>query len=142
MSGVAASIRLHVAIRAKERCEYCLIHEDDAAFQHEIDHILSRKHGGITIIENLAYASFVCNRFKGPDLGSLDSLGRLAPLFNPRKQQWSDHFRLDGPVIQPLTSEAEATVRTLRLNQADRVIERSSLQQMGRYPRRIPLKDQ
>lgn len=135
MSGVAAPLRIQIATRAEWRCEYCLIHEDDAGYQHEIDHVVSRKHGGPSTLENLAYACMVCNRFKGTDLGSLDPMGRLVPLFNPRMQRWSDHFRLDGPVIQPLTSEAEATTKTLRLNQADRVVERNRLQQLGRYPR-------
>ncbi len=34
---------------------------------------------------------------------------------------WSEHFRLDGAVIQPLTAEAEATARLLRFNAAERV---------------------
>jgi hypothetical protein len=31
--------------RAGRRCEYCLVHEDSAGFPHQIDHIISRKHG-------------------------------------------------------------------------------------------------
>ena len=56
--------------RAGLRCEYCLIHEDDAVFTHEVDHIVSRQHGGEAIGENLAYACMVCNRFKGANLSS------------------------------------------------------------------------
>jgi hypothetical protein len=42
---------------------------------------------------------------------------------------------LDGPVIQPLTPQAESTATLLRLNNADTVIERGLLQRLGRYPR-------
>ena len=71
--------------RVKFRCEYCLLHEDDAAFPHEVDHIISRQHGGGTSAPNLAYEFMVCNRYKGSNIASVGSSGELAPLFNPRK---------------------------------------------------------
>jgi len=37
-----------VAQRANQWCEYCLIHEEDAAFAHEVDHVISRQQGGKT----------------------------------------------------------------------------------------------
>lgn len=45
-----AEIRLAVAIRADYLCEYCLIGEDDTFFGCQIDHIISRKHGGETAL--------------------------------------------------------------------------------------------
>jgi hypothetical protein len=124
-----------VAARAQGRCEYCLIHEDDSGFRHEVDHIVSRKHGGESSIANLAYSCAVCNRSKGSDLGALSPAGDLVRLFHPRLQLWSNHFRLEGAVIQPLTEEGGATVRLLRLNHFERVVERRLLQQLGRYSR-------
>jgi hypothetical protein len=62
-------------------CEYYLIHESDAAFAHEVDHIISRKHGGQDSEDNLAYACFACNRFKGSDLGSLGPEGAFVLSF-------------------------------------------------------------
>ena len=132
---VGAELRFRVAERARLRCEYCLIHEDDAAFSHEVDHILSRQHGGETAADNLAYACMVCNRFKGTNISSVDASGAVIRLFNPRLQRWEEHFRLDGVIIQPLTNVGEATARLLRLNAAERVIERNALQHLGRYPR-------
>jgi hypothetical protein len=41
---------------------------------------------------------------------------------------WHEHFRIDGPVIQPLTAAAEITTRMLRLNAAERIVERRLLQ--------------
>jgi hypothetical protein len=43
--------------------------------------------------------------------------------------------KLHGPVIQPLTAVGEVTTRMLRLNAAERVIERRLLQALGRYRR-------
>jgi HNH endonuclease len=112
-----------------------LIHEDDAAFSHEVDHVISQQHGGVTTVENLAYACMLCNRLKGTNLASVALSGQVVTLFNPRSDQWNDHFRLNAAVIEPLTPAAEATARVLRLNDAKRVVERTVLQRLGRYPR-------
>ena len=75
-----------------------------------------------------------CNRRKGPNVGSFDPLtGILVPLFNPRTHTRTSHFEWDGATIQPLTPEARATVRILRLNDADRVAERQRLMEVGSY---------
>ena len=65
---VSSKIRLAVAARAKNRCEYCRFHEDDMFVAFEIDHIISLKHGGDNHIDNLAHACPHCNQHKGTDL--------------------------------------------------------------------------
>jgi hypothetical protein len=121
-----------VASRAQFRCEYCLLHEDDSFVARHVDHIVSRKHGGMSNPENLSYCCIRCNLW---DLGSLSTLtGELIPFFNPRRQRWSDHFRLDGVMIEPLTAEGEVTATVLRLNLDKRIIERRLLINAGRYP--------
>ena len=132
---VGQELRSQVAQRARLRCEYCLIHQDDAAFAHEVDHVVSLQHGGDTTAENLAYACMIWNRFKGTNVASVDMVGNVVRLFNPRTDTWSQHFRLDGAIVQPLSREADATARLLRLNAAERVIERDILKRLGRYPR-------
>ena len=108
--------------------EYCLIHEDDAGFPHQIDRIVSRKHGGSSDFENLAYACVPCNRYKGSDVASINpKTGEAVRLFDPRRDRWRDHFRLDGDFIQALTDVGIVTVRLLRLNTAERVAERRLL---------------
>lgn len=103
----------------------------------KVDHILSRKHGGGSSADNLAYACTICNRLKGSDIASIDRSGRLVRLFNPRSADWTQHFGLDGAVIQPLTTAAEATARLLRFNAAERVTERHLLQQFGALSARV-----
>jgi len=121
--------------RAGERCEYCLYPQEASFLAFEVEHIIAEKHGGATTENNLALACPYCNRFKGTDLGSLDpESGQLTPLFNPRTQQWAEHFRLDGAWIVPLTPEGRVTVAILQLNHPDRILERQRLIQVEEYP--------
>ena len=138
MTYTPASLRARVVTRAQASCEYCLVHTDYAAFKHEIDHVIAIKHGGATEADNLAYAGVRGNRFKGTHVAALDpQTGEIVPLFNPRKQPWREHFRLDGPVIVPLSASGRATERLLELNQIDRVLLRQELIAGGRYPFRL-----
>jgi hypothetical protein len=87
------------------------------------------------MLENLALACYDCNRHKGPNLASVDpQTGQSAFLFNPRRQQWAEHFRLDGAMILPLTPIGRATAALLRFNSPDRVRLRLELQKAGTYP--------
>jgi hypothetical protein len=135
-SDVSESLRRFVAERAAFRCEYCLLHESDSYSPHQIDHIISRKHGGQSDAGNLAYACLRCNAWKGSDIGSIDpETGAFVSLFHPRRQCWDDHFVLRAAVIEPLTSEGTATARLLKLNIEKRVVERQLLAAVGRYRR-------
>jgi hypothetical protein len=135
-SDVGIALRKLVAERANRRCEYCLLHEDDADFSHQVDHIISRKHGGHSELENLAYACFRCNAWKGTDIGSVDpQSGRMVPLFHPRRDRWNEHFEVRGFVIEPLTAIGEVTARLLKLNLDKRVAERQVLATLGLFPR-------
>ena len=62
---ISAALRRQVAERADYICEYCLLHEEDGFYAFEVDHIISRKHGGASDPANLAFACPVCNRRKG-----------------------------------------------------------------------------
>jgi hypothetical protein len=134
-SYVSADLRRLVESRANHLCEYCLIHEDDTYLGCHVDHIVAEKHGGPTEGDNLGYACVFCNRAKGTDIGSLaPSTGEFTRFFNPRTDQWSDHFEINGVVIEPRTPIGEATTRILGFNATERVWERQALQNIGRYP--------
>ncbi|MBI1877978.1 MAG: HNH endonuclease [Chloroflexi bacterium] len=134
---ISNRLRDLVISRANFRCEYCLLHQDDEPnYPHEVDHVIAEKHSGKTHADNLAYACFYCNRFKGTDLASLDPLtGEITPIFNPRLQNWTEHFALDGPVIVPLTAVGRATAFLLKLNRSRIIQRRIYLIQLGHYPR-------
>ena len=128
-------LRRTVIDRAQHRCEYCLVHQDDTAFTHPVDHIIAIKHGGRTDETNLALACIDCNRNKGSDLTSIDPLtGLITPLFHPRLNQWHEHFQLEGAMIVGITGIGRTTVYLLQMNDAARLVERNLLVILGRYP--------
>jgi hypothetical protein len=134
-SYVSAALRRLVAERAAYLCEYCLLHEEDTFFGCEVDHIISEKHGGPTVAENLAYACAFCNRAKGSDVGSIVwRTGTFSRFFHPRTDRWVDHFALDGVTIRPLSDIGEVTTRILDFNNPDRLLERQAVHALGRYP--------
>jgi hypothetical protein len=138
-SVVTAALRRLVMQRADGQCEYCLLREEDSAFNLQVEHIISEKHGGATVSENLACACVFCNRFKGSDIASISpTTGQIVRLFHPRRDGWSDHFQISGALIVPVTEIAEATGRLLRFNSDDRLLERTMLQASGRYPKQTP----
>jgi hypothetical protein len=123
---VLEAIRREVIIRAQGRCEYCLYPEAQSAFSHQVDHIVSRKHGGSSSLDNLALCCIFCNRYKGSDIAAIHTRTRKpVRLFHPRLDRWADHFRLSGAIIEGLTAQGEVTARLLRFNQAERVAERA-----------------
>jgi len=131
---ISERMRSFVTKRAGFRCEYCGLPQSVTLHKHEADHILPHQHGGETEEGNLALACMRCNRYKGPNVASYDALtGRLVPLFNPRIQNWKDHFELKGAVIHPLTPEGRVTAKMLRFNDEDRVMERLRLIKAGLY---------
>jgi hypothetical protein len=130
------SVRRLVESRALGCCEYCLLQQADAGFPHQIDHVISRKHGGTGHPDNLALACYLCNRYKGSDIASIHpGTGELVRLFHPRQDRWAEHFRIAGSIIEPLTRMGVATSHLLRLNIPARVVERQALQGLDRYPR-------
>ena len=132
---VPVRIRDQAQKRAGGRCEYCLIHEDDVLLSHEPDHVIARKHGGQTIDENIAWACFLCNRFKGSDIASIDpETQNIVRLFQPRTDSWQDHFEIDRGQIVGRTPQGRATVFVLQLNRPECIETRHHLTAAGRYP--------
>ena len=132
---ISASLRSLVLERAAGRCEYCLIHQDDNWWRHQIDHIIPVVHEGKTSENNLALACARCNLNKGSNLSGIDPIsGRIVTLFHPRRQQWKTHFEIEGAIIVGRTATGRASVRLLRMNETERVNERLRLQAIDHYP--------
>ena len=94
---VSQQLRREIRTRAGGRCEYCLIFEALLLAGCEVDHIISRKHGGLTELSNLALSCARCNRAKGTDVGSIHpGSGDFIRLFNPRLDHWDEHFAADA----------------------------------------------
>jgi len=128
---IPVALRRLVEERAKYRCEYCLLSANLSFFSHEIDHIIAEKHGGKTEANNLAYTCWRCNRYKGTDLGSFDpQTGDFCFLFNPRIQEWDEHFAINNFQMLGLTAIGRTTVKLLQLNNDERIAERERLSQI------------
>jgi len=134
---IPVAVRRLVRERADQACEYCLIHEVDTLLPHEPDHIIALKHRGATTESNLAWTCFTCNRSKSSDLGSIDvESNKLVRLFHPRTDRWEDHFKLhrDGRIM-PLTDVGRVTEFLLKLNRAEHVEIRQTLNRSKRNPK-------
>lgn len=132
---VSLSQRQQLSHHAQHRCEYCLLHEEHSIKKHEPDHIIPQKHGGQDGLDNLAWACFQCNRYKGSEVAAFDQeTGELTALFNPRQHLWQDHFVLESGLIQPKTGVGRVTVMVLQLNRPGRVQVRAMLIEAGLYP--------
>jgi hypothetical protein len=135
MTYIPENIRQEVIERAKHQCEYCLLHEQDSIYSHEVDHIIPEKHRGETVANNLGYACLDCNRNKGSDFASFDpETDEVVLLYHPRRDTWSDHFELDGARIVPKTAIGRVTEFVLKLNAPKRLSNRELLVKAGRYP--------
>lgn len=119
MSPIPESIRQQVSAEADHRCEYCRTSRRLIGMPLVMDHIIPRSAHGSDERENLAAACYRCNEFKGVKTQATDhATGELVPLFNPRTQNWSEHFAWanGGTHIVGLTPIGRATVIALRLN--------------------------
>ena len=134
-SRIPAPLRRFVIERARGCCEYCLLHQDDTAFAHHVDHVIALKHGGRTEEENLALACMECNLHKGSDLAAIDPVEKVVvSLFNPRVQRWSEHFTVVNASVVGTTPTGRATAALLRMNESARLLERQRLLTAGLYP--------
>ena len=120
---INAGTRRLVEQRVQGRCEYCRFHQDDEpAITFQIEHTVPRQHGGSDSPDNLALACLHCNAHKGPNLAGIDpETGDLVALFNPRRDNWNEHFMLVAPYIVGRTASGRATVRVLQMNAEQRV---------------------
>ncbi len=126
---ISDSFRNTVVQRAQNRCEYCRLHAHNSFFTFHIDHIISLKHGGATVLENLAFACQICNLNKGTDIATILE-GEKNPIrfFNPRTDIWEEHFLADNTgFLVAQSSLAEATIKVLDLNHPESIIERREM---------------
>lgn len=62
--------------------------------------------------------------------------GIIVPLYHPRHNIWSDHFRIDRDTgyIDPITAIGRITIRLLQMNNTDRITDRQLLIAANQYP--------
>ena len=135
-----------VAARAAHRCEYCRAPEVIFSLRFEVDHVLPLRSGGLDAFENLALACRSCNLWKAALVGFQDpETGALAPLFNPRVDDWFSHFtvlvrgdaaerRIADLALYGETPIGRATVAALRMNSLAQLTARRWWMTIGLFP--------
>src|SRR2546429_7679685 len=125
---IGAQIRSHVRERAHNACEYCHLHQRDSPLAAlHIEHIIPKTHGGSDDLDNLALACIDCNLHKGTNLTGIDpETNEVTELFHPRRQDWNEHFGLQGVHVIGKTETGRTTIRVLNMNSDDQAALRSS----------------
>jgi hypothetical protein len=129
--------QLFIRERANKCCEYCKFPVDYSHDAFHIEHIIPLQFGGSYELYNLALACDGCNSYKWAHIKGLDSLtGLKSPIFNPRKDVWSEHFIWtdDFAIIQGITPQGRATVDLLQMNRIGLVNVRKALRAYGVHP--------
>ncbi len=119
MSRVRLKLSAWVREQGQGRCEYCRFPESVSELPFQIDHVIARKHGGVSVKENLAFACFYCNSAK------------IVRLFHPRCDDWDAHFHWEGARLCARTPEGRTTIQVLGINEPDAVAVREVLLEEG-----------
>lgn len=130
-------VRRQVREDARQRCGYCLTPRRFTAKKLHVEHIIPIAAGGSSNADNLWLACDLCNSYKGARTHATDPLtGQTVPLFNPRQQNWYEHFAwsADGMHVLGLTPVGRATVVALQLNNPFLVEARRWWVQAGWHP--------
>ena len=127
----AEAYRELVVARAGGACEYCRLLEAATGVTFHVDHVIPLSRDGRTSMGNLALSCPGCNLAKRERTTEEDDDGRVQPLFNPRDFDpwilgWHLHFTLnrESGMIVARTPTGEATLRTLNMNAANRILGR------------------
>jgi hypothetical protein len=104
---------------SKNRCGYCLGQQRYILGILEIEHIYPKALGGSDDDENLWLACRMCNSHKADQTTGFDPITNdPISLFNPRTQNWNEHFEWsqDGIYVIGKTPCGRGTVIALDLN--------------------------
>lgn len=135
MHYIPAKLRHLVIQRAVNRCEYCKLSQIGQAATFHIDHVIPVVAGGETTPSNLALACVSCSLRKSARQTVVDPKTEAEVLiFNPRLQQWSNHFYWDEVYIIGRTPTGRATIKALDLNRSIMVAIRTEEAFFHRHP--------
>ena len=138
MPRIPAAVQRRIRTQARNRCGYCLSPQSLVIGTLEIEHLLPQAKGGSDDEANLWLACSVCNKHKSDKISATDpETGETVPLFNPRTQNWFEHFQWseDGLRVIGLTTIGRATVEALHLSDNPRVlVVRSNWVRAGWHP--------
>ncbi len=135
MRHIPARLRQLILHRSGERCEYCHLSQAGQEATFHIDHITPVTADGETVADNLALACVSCSLRKSARQTAFDPKTKTEiPLFNPRRDVWSEHFQWDDVRLVGLTATGRATIETLALNRPLILAIRREEAALGRHP--------
>jgi hypothetical protein len=135
MRYIPAELRRAITQRALGRCEYCGLSQEGQEATFHIDHIIPLTADGQTTTDNLALACVSCSLRKAARQTVVDrQTGEEVPLYNPRRERWSDHFRWDGVRVIGQTAIGRAAVVALDMNRPLILAIRREEAKLGRPP--------
>ena len=126
-----------VAAEARHRCGYCQAPQSVLPYRLEIEHLLPTSLGGTDDRGNLWLSCHKCNKLRSNHLEVLDPVRHvLAPVFNPRQHNWTEHFGWESGGLQIVgkTATGRGTVALLVLNDSYHQAARSVWILAGLYP--------
>jgi hypothetical protein len=146
MTLVSLELRQMVFERAGGLCEYCRLSQVTQVATFPVDHVLPISAGGKTEQDNLALACPRCNAAKWTHTSVSDpQSGELIRLYDPRRDNWSDHFQwsvTDPTWLEARSSTARGTIELLDLNSQHRRQVRHWLIVLGLHPPARPNPEQ
>lgn len=119
MSRVSAATKRRVRRRARGLCEYRRSSPELTGHEFTVDHAIPEARGGKGLFGNLCWCCFWCNSYKQARIQAVDPrTARNVSLFNPRTDEWEEHFRWsrDGTRILGRSAQGRATIEAIRLN--------------------------
>ena len=133
---IPATLARLVRKRARDVCEYCRLPQSSQEATFHVDHIQPSAADGTTTAGNLALACVTCSLRKAARTEARDPQARkLVPLFHPRRDRWSEHFRWTrGWRLVGQTPKGRATIAALGMNRPAIVAIRCALAALGRFP--------
>jgi hypothetical protein len=126
-----------VAKRAGHCCEYCRAPEAIFNFPFEVEHIVPTSRGGADHASNWALSCRACNLHKHVSVEAPDpETRRTVPLFNPRRDLWDEHFRVEEATaaLVGLSPTGRATIAWLRMNRPAQVEARRQWMRLKIFP--------
>ena len=139
MSYISDKLHQKIVEQSRNRCGYCLGEQRYIFAPLEVDHLLPIAEGGTDDEENLWLACPLCNSYKGKQTHGIGALTkRKVLLFNPRKQNWKRHFKIDNGIrIFGKTVCGRVTVVALQMNGHLAITVRRNWQIAGWYPPKV-----
>ena len=128
-------IQRRVETRARQRCEYCRMHQSLQGASFHVEHIIPTSLGGTDELDNLAWACPGCNLKKSNRMSALDPETETeVRLFHPRLDHWEEHFAWQDYTLIGLTPIGRALITAFDLNHERRLRIRQAEEIFGFFP--------